>query len=887
MASHRRLVVALTLLLPLVALPFRSLYSQQDSGRKVQPSSRATVDIGQIVRRELANPLAFAGQKKVENENENYPASQRVPLGIRGETYIIPPPSNMRDTSRSPLDKKLSGTGPEPNFPGLGDNGMSIPPDVGGAVGPNHVMTALNTQVRIQDKSGTNISTVTLNGFFSALGTFSVFDPKVFYDPFAARWFLTAPANSRLPTSALLIAVSATSDPTGTWTEYSFDADAGNLNWFDYPSIGFNNNWIVVTGNMFVTASGAFAGSQVYIFDKAALYAGTATPSVLLRPTGDGATMAPAITLDNSMNTEFLVSNWNGNSGGKGYLRLYTITGTAAAPVFTATTSYPNTTSTWADQPNTGAGDFAPQSTVANLIQNNESRMQGVVFQNGSLWVTHTVFLPVGTATHSAVDWWQINPATVTVQQLGRVEDATGTNFFAFPSIAVNAYNDVLVGYSSFSAAQFASSNYSFRLHSDPASTMQATVRFRAGLAKYFKTFSATKNRWGDYTSTMIDPDNFSLWTVQEYAENPVSGSDRWGTEWNRVVPPVPNLFVKDRPADVGAEPNPTTEPMWLSEDIWLRKVRDATHAFAHVHEAAEYRTGTANPNYLYVEVHNRGSAPSLGTEQVTLYWAKPSSGLSWPAPWTGGVYFDPGPNTMLMGGVIATVTIPVVASGASTILEFPWSPPDPAVYAGAFGADQNHFCILARIVSGGSPFGMTFPEVVGDLYGNVQKNNRIAWKNLEVFNLLPGTQAPVSAVVANLGLERKRLKVVFTGVDADGNARLLDKGRLTVRANPRMAKVLGQNRIEGVGSRRTGEATFQILRDGGYLRNIVLSPMDYASLQLVFVPTNTTQTRRGYAITVTQLEEVGGTERVMGGQTFVFGTVKGLNIGKSGVVKR
>ncbi|HUZ07760.1 MAG TPA: hypothetical protein VMV89_09770, partial [Candidatus Paceibacterota bacterium] len=48
-----------------------------------------------------------------------------------------------------------SSPAPATSFQGLGDNNTLTPPDTDGAVGPNNVMTMLNTQVRIQNRSGT------------------------------------------------------------------------------------------------------------------------------------------------------------------------------------------------------------------------------------------------------------------------------------------------------------------------------------------------------------------------------------------------------------------------------------------------------------------------------------------------------------------------------------------------------------------------------------------------------------------------------------------------------------------------------------------------------------------------------------------------------------
>ena len=110
--------------------------------------------------------------------------------------------------------------------------------------------------------------------------------------------------------------------------------------------------------------------------------------------------------------------------------------------------------------------------------------------------------------------------------------------FFAYPTIAVNAQSDALLGYSSFSASQFTSAGYSVRLASDPPNTMRSDVLLKAGEAVYFKTFGGGQNRWGDYSNTVVDPVNdLDMWTIQEYASSPnfLNGDNRWGTWWGRI----------------------------------------------------------------------------------------------------------------------------------------------------------------------------------------------------------------------------------------------------------------------------------------------------------------------------------------------------------------
>lgn len=116
---------------------------------------------------------------------------------------------------------------------------------------------------------------------------------------------------------------------------------------------------------------------------------------------------------------------------------------------------------------------------------------------------------------------------------------------YAYPSIAVNAHNDALIGYSRFSSTQFASADYAFREHSDALNTMRANRLLKSGEATYFKTFGATRNRWGDFSATVVDPLNdVDMWTIQEYAATPsevfdptvgLVKQDRWGTWWGRI----------------------------------------------------------------------------------------------------------------------------------------------------------------------------------------------------------------------------------------------------------------------------------------------------------------------------------------------------------------
>jgi uncharacterized delta-60 repeat protein/uncharacterized repeat protein (TIGR01451 family) len=434
-------------------------------------------------------------------------------------------------------------TSPPPviSFQALADDNTSIPPDTHGAVGPNHVMTVLNTQVRVQDRSGTVLSTVSLDLFWLPVvpgGFVNAFDPKVIYDHMANRWIFTAMGNARSPGSAVLLAVSQTSDPTGNWNFFMVDADATDATWVDYPSLGFNKDWIVVSGNMFGIAPSTNGPVNLWVFNKTNLYNGGVGQFTLLQETsGTSFTMVPAVTYDDTLSTLYLIETDNLIAqyvfGSVNRLRISTITGPVGGEQLAVGTGFANSPIPWgtADL----FGDLAPQLGSPFGIDAGDSRIQNLVYRNGSLWCTHAILLPIGFPTFAAVQWWQIRPDGGVLQR-GRIQDLSGITSYSYPSLAVNRFNDVMIGFSRFSPSQYASANYAFRSSGDPTNTLQADYVLKAGESPYLKTFGGFANRWGDYSATMTDPLNdVDMWTIQEYAATPLGGFSRWGTWWGLV----------------------------------------------------------------------------------------------------------------------------------------------------------------------------------------------------------------------------------------------------------------------------------------------------------------------------------------------------------------
>ena len=175
------------------------------------------------------------------------------------------------------------------------------------------------------------------------------------------------------------------------------------------------------------------------------------------------------------------------------------------------------------------------------------------------------------------VQWWQIDPTQrngriimpASVLQRGRIEDPTADNchngnglnrttapcsnstlnqvgqFFAFPNISVNKDNDVLIGFTQFSALTYPSGAYAIRRSADTLNTMRDLVVFRPGQANYNVgggSGTARQNRWGDYSASQTDPINDTdFWTVQEYGgtvrDFGIGLAGNWETWWANVKP--------------------------------------------------------------------------------------------------------------------------------------------------------------------------------------------------------------------------------------------------------------------------------------------------------------------------------------------------------------
>lgn len=162
------------------------------------------------------------------------------------------------------------------NFAGISATG-SVPPDCAMAAGPNHVLVAVNSTAAVYTKSGVKKFQRTLTQWFSNVMTnVFIFDPKVLYDQFAARWVLLAMALPLAPSqtgSWFLLSISKSSDPLGAWWNYAINASLDGGTWADFPGLGVDALNLYLTANMF-EFDGDFAYAYIRVVNKLLPYNG-------------------------------------------------------------------------------------------------------------------------------------------------------------------------------------------------------------------------------------------------------------------------------------------------------------------------------------------------------------------------------------------------------------------------------------------------------------------------------------------------------------------------------------------------------------------------------------------------------------------------------------
>ncbi len=403
-------------------------------------------------------------------------------------------------------------------------SGGNIPPDPELAVGPDHVIAVVNVALEIYDKTGTSLAgPITFASFMSSNPSCTgVFDPNALYDESADRYILAIDAEG----TDYCIAVSQTGDPTGVWNIYAFQTGSASL-FFDYPHAGVGRTAIYMGGNIFSNSTGQFVDSRVWAFDKAAMYSGQSASSVMKNLGSNEDTPQP-----------IKLHGWNHNTwptSGPHYIITETGYNGANHTLWAWTDPFGANTLTAVGSINlntaTGVTAGMPVASVQSgggTLDGGDWRPLDFEYRNGYGWTTMTIACNPGSGTVNCVRWAQINLTNATVVQSGVLSSNGAYRYH--PDLAVNACNDMAIGYTKSSSSMFPAVFATGRLSTDPAGTLQAETQLKAGEIAYTSFETTTPRRWGDYTGMTIDPDGVTFWYLGEYSKDTGTTQGRWGT---------------------------------------------------------------------------------------------------------------------------------------------------------------------------------------------------------------------------------------------------------------------------------------------------------------------------------------------------------------------
>jgi hypothetical protein len=495
--------------------------------------SLSIVLMGSFVRGQVAEPIVYQDLRHDRSPNlrDMVPAIGAEQSESEQEMAESPGPyrsdNDLRPNAQSLVDPVLQSFASTPStitagssFDGVTHNGWVVA-DPNVAVGATQVVQWVNTRFAVYNKTtgaktyGPVNGNTLWNGFGGSCQNKNSGDPIVQYDKAAARWVMMQHATPAGGPYYLCVAVSTTSDATGTFNRYAFQVN----NWPDYPKLGiWSDGYYVSYDNLL---NGGKTSTSVCALNRANMLTGASATSVcftldskyqhLLPSDLDGATLPPSGAPDYFMNM---------GTNSLNIWQFHVNFQTTSKSTFTGPTNIPVATFTRA----CSGGVCIPQSGTSQQLDSLADRlMYRLAYRNfsghESLVVTHSVGLTSG------IRWYEIrSPGSGPfVYQSGTY--SPNSNWRWEGSAAMDSAGNMAIAYSVSSSSMHPSIGYAGRLSTDALGTLESETVAYSGAGS-----ETTGNyRWDDYTSLSIDPvDDCTFWYTNEYY--PSNGSTSWNT---------------------------------------------------------------------------------------------------------------------------------------------------------------------------------------------------------------------------------------------------------------------------------------------------------------------------------------------------------------------
>jgi PKD repeat protein len=505
--------------LAIIALFFSSFLSAFAQEAPVQPTITGTGiyygltpplrDLPVITEAEFLEMKADAMKERNKDlEKRSYPfAKTALPKG--------PDPAWQRKMGTTTAGRELI-----MNF--SGQESPYYPPDANGTAGPLYYMQTINTVYAIYNKTtGAIVAGPTnMNQLFSGVpgANCNDGDPLVLFDEQANRW-LAAELSICGSNDRMLVAVSQTSDPTGSWHKYSFDvADMP-----DYEKFGiWQDGYYMGTNNG--------TGNDIYVFERSEMLNGGTAQFVGFnnpwRPTTiDGFMCVPPVDNDGAFAQAgepglFITINDDAIAGGSDQLWIYEL------DVDWNTLS--NSTFDRVQQLNVTAFDSNFGNTWDNIRQPGTSqRLDGIPmiimnrpqYRNFGSYETivccHTVDLDA--TNHAGIRWYELRRTSGdwSVRQSGTFGPDEHNRWMG--SVSLNGNNEIGLAYSISSTSVYPGIRYCGQSSSEYAAGT-GVLDIEEAVIQTGAHSQTGINRWGDYADLSVDPDNdHTFWFTSQY----------------------------------------------------------------------------------------------------------------------------------------------------------------------------------------------------------------------------------------------------------------------------------------------------------------------------------------------------------------------------------
>ena len=418
------------------------------------------------------------------------------------------------------MGSTMGNRAPIQNFDG--QTSPYYPPDCNGTVGPAHFMQTINTVYAIYDKSGALVAGPTnLNLLFGNVpgANRNDGDPIILYDDAADRWVVTEFSIPNSGTNYMLMAVSSTNDPTGTWHQYSFPVASMP----DYPKFS-------VWRDGYYMGDNNSSGNDIYVFQREPMLSGSPALGIgfnnAWRPTSvDGFMCVPPLDNDGVLAPAgtpgmYVAFNDDALGGGTDQLWLYELTVDWTTP---ANSAFVRTQQLDVQPFNSNFGNNWNNIEQKGTSQRVDGIPQVIMnvpqYRNFGSYQTilccHTV--NVDGVRHAGIRWYELRKSTGTweVRQQGTYAPDAHSRWMG--SIMLNGNNEIGLAYS-VSSTTINPSIFFCGQSSGAYSSASGILDIAEDTIIMGTNSQSGVNRWGDYAQLSVDPtDDKTFWFTSQY----------------------------------------------------------------------------------------------------------------------------------------------------------------------------------------------------------------------------------------------------------------------------------------------------------------------------------------------------------------------------------